>query len=363
MLISRLREGAHPGLNPLLSIVVPARNESASIGQTIAALTRQSYRNLEIIVVNDQSTDDTAGIVRAIASTDARVTLIDGQPTPEGWLGKPWALHQGSDRARGALLLFVDADILYAPGAVAAGLAFQEERGAQMVSFFPELELRGFWENVLLTQLVMIVFVLFPSWLSNLTTKESLGIGGGTGNLITRQAYDRIGGHAALRRAIVDDVGLSRLARRHGFGSLVVRADGLIRLRIYDGLRAIVTGFEKNTSAVFGNSIVAVAVVCALTAVFHLWPFALSIVAVSQWLTDAPVSVVARLGLVTVGVITILRLVVFSSLGYSILTAIFAYPLSLAVWMFIIARSAVVTRGRSVSWRGRTFRGGSAFGD
>ena len=108
--VPRLSADAHPSHEPLVSIVIPARNEARVIERTIRALLAQDYSALEVIVVSDRSTDDTAAIARSIA--DPRLIVVDGEEPPSGWLGKPWALHQGSGLARGEMLLFVDADLI-----------------------------------------------------------------------------------------------------------------------------------------------------------------------------------------------------------------------------------------------------------
>src|SRR5437588_4781999 len=112
-LIPRLRLDMRPATEPLVSVIMPARDEAHIIERTVRAFLAQTYASLEVIVVNDRSADGTGDIVRAVC--DDRLTVIDGSEPSAGWLGKPWALHQGSDAARGELLLFVDADVFYAP--------------------------------------------------------------------------------------------------------------------------------------------------------------------------------------------------------------------------------------------------------
>ena len=115
-LIPNLRAGMQPAQEPLVSVIIPARDEAHIIERTVRAFLAQTYANLEVIVVNDRSTDGTGDILRGIH--DDRLTVIDGIEPAAGWLGKPWALHQGSRAARGELLLFVDADLIYAPPAL-----------------------------------------------------------------------------------------------------------------------------------------------------------------------------------------------------------------------------------------------------
>lgn len=340
LLVRRLRSEG-PADGPLISIVIPARNEELTIEQTVRAMLAQSYRNLELIVVNDRSTDTTGQILDAIAS-EGRLKVIHGEEPPAGWLGKPWALHEGSLAARGEALLFVDADIIYSPSAVAAATDAFRSSGASMATFFPRFEMRGFWENVAMPQLTMTGLSFIPVWLSNRTVLRRLGIGGGTGNMIARRDYEAIGGHEALRNAVIDDVGLARLVRGTGRRSVVFRADDLISVRMYRGAREIVEGFTKNIFHVFGSYFGSILFV-VLGIVFHVWPYFAALNG-------------DRLSITTVIVITITRIVLFTSAGYPPIYALFAHPLMVLFWTWISLRSMWFTGVRKrVAWRGRTY--------
>ena len=134
-LIPRLTADMRPSKEPLVTVIIPARDEAHIIERTVRAFLAQTYANLEVIVVNDRSTDGTGDIVRAIH--DDRLTVIDGVEPPAGWMGKPWALYQGSRAARGELLLFVDADLIYAPPALAAAVAYLQAHSVALLSLFP----------------------------------------------------------------------------------------------------------------------------------------------------------------------------------------------------------------------------------
>ena len=340
ILIRRLGAGVSIS-GPLVSVIIPARDEERSIEKTVRALLAQTYENLEVIVVNDRSTDRTGQILAAI--DDARLRVIDGVEPPAGWLGKPHALHQGAQHARGEMLLFVDADIHYAPDAVAAAVDDLRRHDARMITLLPHLEMHGFWENVAMPQLTLTAFTFIPTWLSNRTTIPRLGLGGGTGNLVWREAYDKAGGHEALKDAVIDDVGLARLVRRAGMRTQVVRAETLVSVRMYHGGREIVDGFTKNTFAVFGRRYLLAITLAILGLVFHVWPYVAAIAG-------------NVLAIATVAVITLTRLILFAALRYSLLAAVFAHPLCMLVWTWIILRSMWITGIRKrLMWRGRTY--------
>jgi chlorobactene glucosyltransferase len=339
---------------PLVSIIIPARNEERAIGRTVRALLAQTYRNLELIVVDDQSTDGTARAVEEIA--DPRVTLLRGETPPPGWLGKPWALHQGSLRAKGELLFFVDADVFYAPAALSAAVGRMEESGAALMTLFPNFEMHGFWENVGMPQLALGAFMLIPSWLSNRTTRPSLGIGGGTGNLVLQDAYAEADGHVTLHQAVVDDVALARLIRASGRRTELVRAEDLVSIRMYHGARSIIDGFTKNFYIALGGSLWFVPFMIAFTIIVNLVPYAFLVSAVVHAIRGIPISEAEWLGCAAVALLTIVRIVLFAALRYRIDNAIFLHPLAMMFVLYLYLRSAWRTGvRREVHWRGRTY--------
>lgn len=349
-LIERLPPVA-PEEGPLVSAIIPARNEERAIEQTVRALLAQRYANLEVVVVNDRSMDATAAILERIEATDSRLRVVNGEETPQGWLGKPWALEQGSRAARGELLLFLDADVHYSPFAVAAAVASLQANRVDMLSLFPNLEMRGFWENAAMPQLAMMGFTFIPTWLGNRWQTPRLAIGGGPGNLVTRAAYDAAGGHEALRDAVIDDIGLARLLRRRGFSTRLVRADAHVSLRMYHGGREIVDGFTKNTFFVIDRSWLVALVSCVALPVVNLLPYALAA-------AGRPISIAV------VGLISLVRLLVFRSLRYNLASALFLHPVMTAAWGYIFARSVWITGVRGqLHWRGRQYEAaGKRFG-
>ena len=342
LMVPRLGE-AEPPRVPLVSIIVPARDEERSIEKTVRAFLAQTYPLTELIVVNDRSSDSTGAILDRIRADDPRLNVIHGEEPPEGWLGKPWALHQGSLLAHGEQLLFVDADVTYAPTAVTAAVDAIEESGVALVALLPHFEMVGFWENIAMPQLAIFAFSGMPLWLSNRSLMPKLAIGGGTGNLVKRTSYDAAGGHAALKDAVVDDVALARLIRSHGGRTIAVRASDLVTVRMYHGLREIVDGFTKNIFAVLGRSYVISLFLLAMGIAFHLLPYVLAI-------GGDPIS------LATVGVITLIRVLIFTSLRYRLDNALLGHPLMMVLWSYILVRSIWLTGVlRKLHWRGRTY--------
>lgn len=336
--------------HPLLSVIIPARNEERAIERTVRAMLAQDYPQIEVIVVNDRSTDSTGAILDRIASEDSRLIALHGEDPPAGWLGKPWAMHQGSLRARGELLLFVDADVRYAPAAISTAVQHLEAKRQDLTFLFPNFEMRGLWENALMPAVPMSPFT-FPIWLGERWPLTWLAIGGGTGNLIRRTAYDRSGGHEALRHAVIDDVGLAQHVRRSGLHTGIARTEHLVSVRMYDGFGEIVNGFTKNVFTILGRSFVGAAVILFIFVAGSLVPYAMAVTG-------------NRTALAVVALITLTRLIFFSAIGYPVWNALLLHPLTTIGWIWITLRSTWVVgiRGQ-LPWRGRTYDpAGTRFG-
>jgi glycosyltransferase involved in cell wall biosynthesis len=329
---------------PRVSVVIPARDEERTIGRTVRAMLAQTYPELEIIVVNDRSTDATGAILESLA--DPRLIVIHGEEPSPGWLGKPWALHQGSGRATGELLLFVDADVIYEPDAMRAVMAYMEAHPAALLSLFPRMVMHGFWEHVIMPNLAFFLLTFMPVWAVNRVQFRLFAVGGGPGNLAVRADYEAVGGHAALKDAVVDDVALARLMRRSGRRTEVVRADEYVSVRMYEGLREIIDGFTKNAFAVFGYNYGFAIAAFVLAPLFHFVPFAVALTG-------------NALAIAVVVTITLTRLVIFLPLRYRPLNALLGHPLMIAAWLWILLRSVWLTGiRRRLLWRGRTYDAG-----
>lgn len=359
--IPRLRAPDEPSAFPLVSVIIPARDEAASIAETVRRFLAQTYPHLEVIVVDDLSSDGTGEIARRAAAADPRLIVVHGEEPPPGWLGKPWAMQQGARRARGDLLLFVDADVRYEPAAVAAMVAFRERTCADLIAVLPRVQMRGFWEHVLMPQLACFVFRSIPVFLANRSRVRGLAAGGGVGNLVLRRTYERSGTHEALRDAVIDDVGLARLVRARGGTTRGALADDLVSIRIYHGFREIVAGFTKNMFPLFGW--IGTAFLASVWLVFHFAPHLVAARGLVRLLETSSITPLDTWSLAAVGIIVLSRVVLFRVLGYRPDNAVLGeVPMSLG-WLYILARSAwVVGVRRRLEWRGRLYPSATRFG-
>src|SRR5271170_4375748 len=191
---------------PMVSVIVPARNEEVCLGRCLGSLVDQQGVEFEIIVVDDASTDRT----REIAASFPGVGIVDAGPVPAGWTGKNNAAWTGSKQARGGWLLFTDADTVHLPGSLIRSLAEAQERGAALLSYSPEQEVHGFWEKAVMSVIFAELAATYrPSQVNDPASPAAAA--NGQYLLISREAYDAVGGHAAVRTSLLEDVALARL--------------------------------------------------------------------------------------------------------------------------------------------------------
>ncbi len=209
----RLEAEATPADLGGVTVVIPARDEAAHIGRTIAAL-RQQGRGLEVIVVDDQSSDTTRAEAARAAGPELALRVVAGQPLPDGWAGKLWALEQGFGFVARPHVLLLDADIELKPGVISALLAAARRSDATLVSVLAELHCETFWERLLAPAYVFFFKLLYPFASSNDASKRTAAAAGGC-MLVRTDALRAIGGFASIRGALIDDCTLAAALKRH----------------------------------------------------------------------------------------------------------------------------------------------------
>jgi glycosyltransferase involved in cell wall biosynthesis len=224
---------------PLVSVLIPARNEAGRVlAESLRSVLAQDYERLEVIAINDRSTDATLSIMRSVAATDERLIVIDGSEPPDGWLGKSHALQQGLEASKGSWILTVDADMLLERTAVSTAIAHARAFGYEVLTLMPRFETGSFWERLFTSSWIMVLLGTWPFPLVN-HPRVKLAIAFGGFFLVSRESLARIGDFAAVRAHIVEDIKLAELLKASGARYRIEHAPNLLRTRMQESLRDI----------------------------------------------------------------------------------------------------------------------------
>ena len=229
-----------------LSVIIPARNEAGVIERCVRSILASSYAPLEVIVVDDRSTDDTAAIVERIAATDPRLRLVHGQALPEGWYGKPWACVQGLRASKGELLCFTDADTTHAPELLARSVGAMEAMGATLFTVMPAQTLLTWSERLILPQFFYLLAAKYHPGAVNRATSPRDAIANGQYILMTRAAYESVGTHERVKHEVAEDLALGQEVLKSGGRIRMVYALDLMATRMYTDWAHLREGFSKN---------------------------------------------------------------------------------------------------------------------
>ncbi|HLH60073.1 MAG TPA: glycosyltransferase [Ktedonobacteraceae bacterium] len=240
-----------PENHPLISIILPARDEERNIRRCVESLLAQDYDNFEVIVVDDGSTDATPQILDELMATHPRrnrlYVLRLRDELPEGWAGKPHAIHKGVQEAHGSWLLFTDADTWHAPAALRTALAQAISQQLDLLSYGTRQELPGFWDKVMMPMAYIGIIMQYPPRKVN-DPRSSIALANGQFILIRRSVYSTLGGYARpdLRNTLLDDRDLAHVVKWSGFRLRMLDGRNLVYVRMYRGLRDTWRGWLKN---------------------------------------------------------------------------------------------------------------------
>jgi len=238
----------------LVSVLIPARNEEKNIGLLLDDLLSQDYGNLEIIVFNDQSDDNTEKIVTEYTISDRRVRLINSPGLPPGWLGKNFACHSMAGNAAGSFFLFLDADVRISGNMIGRAVEFSGRNNLSLVSVFPKQEIVTSGEWITVPNMNFILVSLLPLILVTKTRFPSLAAANGQFMFFGAEKYRELNPHALMKDNRVEDISIARLYKKTGLRVACMLGDDDLTCRMYTRFMDAVTGFSKNVTAFFGNS-------------------------------------------------------------------------------------------------------------
>ena len=332
----------------LVSVLVPARNEAARIGACLEALAAQRYPRIEVLVLDDCSEDLTNEIARSFEERVPGLRVLDGEPLPPGWVGKPHACARLAREARGEWLLFTDADVVHAPESVARAIAIARATGADLLTALPRQRTGTFAERLVIPLLYFLVAGFLPMFALPLARWWRLAAASGQYMLFRREAYDAIHGHDSVRDKIVEDVELARAIRRARRRLVIADGRRLATCRMYEGWAEIVEGFSKNAFAGAGGSSLTLGIVAFAALALFVVPPAGLVVALA---TGAPAGWFA-----TETALALASRVALALAFRQPLLSAFLHPLAVLAALRIALRSFWLTRyGAGVAWRGRRY--------
>ena len=330
-----------PSEMPKVSVVIPARNEEKDLRKALSSILSQDYANLEVIVVDDRSTDRTYAILQELTATHPKLRVFRISELPSGWLGKTHAVNYGLERATGDHFLLTDADVVMESTTVSRAMTYMSVRPLDHVTVGPHIKAKGTLLNVVGLVFAKIFMLMTTPWKAK-NRKSRAFMGCGAFSLMKSHVYWEIGTMKALALCVIDDMMLGKRIKRHGFRQELFAGKDLISVEWYASLKEMIEGLTKNFFAAFNYSPTQALVASGLLFVLYLWPL------VGIFLTTGTTRILN-------GAITMLVLLIYTGFArYLNVPMRYAcgYPLGLVLLLYIIWRSMVTTLlNDGVTWR------------
>jgi glycosyltransferase involved in cell wall biosynthesis len=336
---------AAPDPPPKVSIIIAARNEQAKVEAALQSVLLQDYENLEVIVVDDRSTDQTGELLQRMAKDYAKIQLVRVTELPVGWLGKNHALHLGSQHATGDFLLFTDADVVMHPATVRKAVGYAVERGLDHLTIGLEAQMPGLWLKMFMTTFLLFFAMYARPWKAS-DPGSSCHVGIGGFNLIRTRTYLALGGHQPIAMRPDDDMKLGKLIKRAGYRQEAVHGTRMIHVEWYDSTKALIHGLEKNAFAGLDYNPLVVLAGTFMQLLVQFWPF------VAVFVTSGAVQIINALS-----VLLILTLCWDNARAYgSQYWYGIGFPVCTLFFLFILWRSMLVVLVRGgIIWRGTLY--------
>ncbi|MBV9791173.1 MAG: glycosyltransferase [Chloroflexi bacterium] len=352
-------ERLQPEHTPSLMVIIPARNEAGRIERCLEGLAAQQLPHLDILVLDDNSTDNTAEVVRSFGAQLPGLRVIAGAALPQGWAGKCWACWQAAQASDAEWLLFLDADTAPLPGMIATLFDYAHSRHLDLLTLLPLLELGSWWERVLMPPFIGLIQAVYPIDRVN-DPRSSLALANGQCILVRCSAYFAVDGHRAVRDSVLEDVRLAQTIKGAGYRMEAVGGPELMRVRMYTRFSEVAEGLRKNAMAGYrAGGTLRSGIGGARQALLAFGPLTLIAAGLLLAVLGRPESgalLICGLGLL---------ILTLSYWGYVVrrlhgLSPIWAllYPFGTLCY-FLLAGQAFLSilRGQGVTWKGRSYSG------
>lgn len=323
---------------PSISILIPARNEEENIGTLLEQLSTFEYSMLEIIVYNDNSTDNTENIIKHWTEVTPNIKLINGETLPKGWLGKNYACHQLAEAATGDILLFLDADVSVKKGVIKRSIHYLQKHELHLLSIFPKQIVKSFGEKVSVPLMNWILLSILPIYLIRKSKNKIFSAANGQFMMFKADTYKKIWPHKRYKSNKVEDIAIIRLFKQKGLASDTRLGDNDISCRMYVGLDDAIEGFIKNIFQFFGNSILVTITFGILTTIA---PFVVYLYMGLWWLTAY-----------LIGIVCIRFFVMLASHQSVIQNILLAFPQHI-IFLLIIIKGLINNKQKKLIWKDR----------
>jgi glycosyltransferase involved in cell wall biosynthesis len=339
----------------MVSIIVPARNEELSIAECLNSLVNQEYPNLEIIVVDDSSTDSTAEIAKSFEVRNHRVRLVSAGQKPRGWVGKSWPCWKGFEETGGKYLLFVDADSTLNSLTIKSSLKYVEEKGIDMFSLSPRVEMKGIVARAVLPLISGAINILYPMQKVNNEESDRAYVFG-TFILVRREVYASTGGHEKVRGEIVEDAALARMTKKAGYNLRIERGAEFVATRWESDARSVYNGLER----VISTSVRSYGLASILNAVliFFITLYPILFIVIYAAIHPSSYMLLAGCVLCILNIVTSLALTSFeiNNIGEESPLSALLYPLGSYLFISaIVSTSIKISRHAAINWKGQDY--------
>lgn len=327
------------GLNHCVSVLIPVRNESVNIEECLKCASGQNYQNIEIIVLDDMSEDDTYSKAIEYSKKDSRIKVIKGSSTPDGWRGKPWACMQLSRHCEGSYLLFIDADVRLSVSAVGSVLSEAVISNADLLSVFPEQVMKSIGEKITVQILNWLMLSFLPVKKVFSSANPKFAAANGQFMFFKSSSYLKYGGHALVSDKIVEDIEFARILKKNNYKVKLMLSKNIVSCRMYLSLSECINGFTKNYFPGSSMPPAFFIITLLITAFAYLSPLALVFF--------------NHIYIYLILVIVVQNIIVSYLSTQNIILNLFLFPFQIIMMVYIGFRSLILLNSGKVYWKNR----------
>jgi len=338
---------------PLVSVLIPARNEEKNIQRCLKAFLKQDYPNFEVIVLDDNSTDNTYKIVKKLSEKNKNIRIYKGKPLPAGWLGKNFACHQLSRLAKGDYLIFTDADTYHYSNSISSSLAALLNNNFDALCPIPREIMITIHERMVIPFMNFAILLFMPLILIRKSKNPLFCTGVGQYFIFKRETYFGMGGHAAVKGKILEDVHIAKKTKEMGYSYMVFDGHKIVTCRMYRNFKEVFSGYSKFLFSAFDYNIYMMTLAITFFTLLFLLPYIFLPMGLFfyHWPRDILLAIIAQ-----ISIISIIRLINALRFKEKILDVLLS-PVSIVYIVFIAFNSYMQSKfGDGIYWKGRTYQ-------